>query len=212
MEQEFVAGAGQLEKAGTPLRKFWGDFEGWEVKEEFGRRAVYLNFVGMEVLELIPGVVFEHPVAQIRIPYSKRDRSGWGKFLTSIEERGHPLFTDLLKKRVLMDGHMEQYGEDDEGKPIAGLVWNVTEIAGESKDGAKSTASSKDPMTQVLDILHGKTGQDFAEAVLKTPVGKERSASIYDQSLIGGLIEAGTVVLEGDVYWVVDRERETAYD
>ena len=212
VDQEFVTRADGLEIAGTPLRKFWGKLAEITPRADRDRTMVDLNYMDVEVLELIPGAVYPHPIAQLNIRYTKRERSGWGKLIQSAEKIGYDDLKALLDKRILMEAHMEQYGTNQEtNEVIQGLVWEVREVEGGSAGvGAAVAAGPVAPMEVALDLVHGRTQAEFAEAALQNTVLRtpENQKGIFDNSLLSGLVASGQVELEGDRYYVVGRDRE----
>lgn len=219
MEQEFVTSPAKLEVSGTPLRHFKGKLDDIIPHDVNGVTRVNLNFTSILVLRLIPGAVYDFPVAQLDLKYSKKGNSGWGKMLKSLDNHprdkvGDPPDLLSLKGHVLeMEAREENYGRNTEtNQDMVGLVWEVKGVDGATAApvaGGVSTATTQstaaDPMEHVLDLVHGRTAAEFAEVALQDGELRQRSGDIYDNSLLSGLVQAGKIYLAGDKYMVAGR-------
>ena len=213
-DREFITSAARIGSGTTPLRKFWGTLVAVEPKFSDNRTQVELNFTGVEVLQLVPGAVYEYPIAQLSVRYPAlqsdgtiNPRSNWAKTLKSAEAQGFPDIKDLISRRVLMTAVEDSFKQNEgtEQETVQQYIWWSVERV----DGVKPTlfAPAADPMQVALDLIHGHTAAEFAEAALKNSTLRPRSASIYDNSLLSGLIAGGKITLEADRYYVVGRPR-----
>ena len=104
-----------------------------------------------------------------------------------------------------MEGRLETWGQDEEGKDMQSLVWEVKEVEGVA---AATQPAQADPVAIALNLLHGKTMQEFAEKALQDPVLRQKAASIYDSSMVSGLIAAGKIELKDGKHYVIGRKAE----
>ena len=207
--REFITSAERVGLGSTPLRKFWGTLVAIEPRFSDNRTQVELNFTGVQVLELIPGAVYEYPVAQLMVRYpgiqgdgTINPRSSWARTLKSSEVLGFPDLKSLLNRKLLMqavpDSFKQNEGTEQETEQKY-VWWSIVQVDGAG--GAAQTAAAN-PMDVALSLIHGHTAAEFAEAALKNPVLRAMSASIYDSSMLSGLIAGGKVTLEADRYYV----------
>lgn len=201
MDRDFITRPSQLETSGSPLRAFKGVLVNITPHQAQNRTVVDLDFAQVVVTELVPGAVYDYPIAQLNLRYSRKERSGWGKLLKSLEKVGVADLENLKGQLVSMKAHVETYGKDEEGNDIQGLVWEVIALAGgAAAPAAPAGNTTADPVTLAVSLAHGKTSAEFAEAALQNAVLRSSASAIYDGSMLSGLVASGRVVLEGDRY------------
>jgi hypothetical protein len=222
-DEQFYDSAEELERSGTPLRRFWLDVTELEPRSENNRRFVEINGDNPELapypadhtnvaMRGKPGAVipYDFPMASLTINYNltragrPSENGAWGLFVTSVNELGFARARDLRGNRILFEAEPDhEYrpaGNDRDGNPqerIAGMVWRVVGKAGAS-DGV---ATPVDTDTHFIAMLgEGMTQQDFAGAALRDAVGRANQQSIINGSILTNLVASGKVKLEGDLY------------
>lgn len=222
VEQDFVTSVEGLELAGTPLRRFTGKFVGSgedpadmrifpTIDSQNNRMTVALNFTDLTNVESV--APYPHPTAQLVVSYSRggkkpSERGAWGLLLKSAEKLNFPDLKKLLGKTLVMvcDAKHE-YGTDDKGAPITGMVWTI-ESVGAGKAQATAAASSPTDVSAVaLELIHGKDRGEFSRLALQDSRMKSSGSAILNGSLVSELLVKGLVVTEGDTFWVVGRDR-----
>ena len=213
----------------TPLRDFWGkctSITGEMRSGNSGAFAVALyNFDELEVIESTEP--YTSPVGQVETPVSKKGKSKMGYLGASIDgviNAGLPLDAppEAVKNQgyiigktchmKLTPGHMIPNKDDATGvwgeKPTD--CWVLLEIRGEGAPAATSAtpapaaATATQPVVnahaKALEILDGKTEQQWHQAVFVDPVVKADTAvimSIANREFLAALEAAGTVT-KGD--------------
>lgn len=222
VEASFVTDGRQVESSGTPVRKFEGLFDSFipKVGENNQGTRIELNFTDCNILKLAEGATYDLPIVQLSLRYVTNqrgrisDRSNWGRLLKSCEEIGHPDIKELVKQRLTMEAVVETIpatvANPEASPPIlaraAGtyIWWKVVGVAGDSKS---QPAQAVDAVQEALNLLHGKTTAEFSQQALQNQTMRKVQASIFDGSLVSGLVAQGLAVLEGERYWVVGRPR-----
>jgi hypothetical protein len=203
---QIVTRPDQLKRGGggTVLREFVADLNNVANKQEYNQLRMLLQFTRPEIIEVTPGSTYDQQMIELSIKYSDRDNSGWGKFVDSLTAMGVEDLLDLKGHRLRLKASMEAFGQNQETKEkIEGLVWRLLEIDG-AKGGVQAPAAKLSPEEAALQLLTGITSADFAQAALQDPVLRDQSSRIYDQSLLGELVQSGKATLDGDKYTRVE--------
>lgn len=201
----------------TPLRRIRGKLLAYHPYIETfggsGRSATMISFqfADFEVLE--SDVPMVNVIPEIKVKYSEKESSAWGKLGDSYAEA---LGCD--RDSVDIDSTIglvqewlrseENWGKNKQtGEDMIGSVWKVVNI-GSNNDGAILPVKGKVlPTGEVaLAMLDGKIERDFwAEALSDPNIKKDAAfcATILDSSFVAGHIATGKVTLDGDgVYHV----------
>lgn len=186
----------------TPLRKFTGHFDEYNVMARKGKLAkegqqdVHLKFSNMK--DIISDSPYEYKTTVLALKYSDALKSGWVLFENSIATLlNKPEGTVGIDNVVGMDLTMEReddyffFHDDKTGKDAKGTVWRVVSGTG--------TSSATTPMEKALAMLNGETKAGFpakaiADSVIKT-----------DTALCNSLIE-GTFFDSKEVTEMYDME------
>ncbi len=206
----------------SPLQEFVGDLAsitGMMVQRgqmKAPALEVTYNFENIEVIRSTEPYPF--PIAQISIFQNTGAKSAMGVWGSSIDKlinadlpedappedikpqeylKGHRI------RVALTGGHMQW--DSKEKKETPRDSWEVMELMDSpapakpaAKPAAGSNPSSKTPIQQALDLLNGKTEQQFYQAIFASPVFKAPTHQTVVQEIIGKqflppLEEAGTV-------------------
>jgi len=185
---------------GTPLKHFKGKLDsitGSMVQRGSmpqARLEVNYNFSEVQVIESSEPYPF--PVAQISIMHSKRAQSAMGVFGTSIDKIVNAgvdgnLGQDkvhnqdfLIGKTIelqITKGHMMWDGKA--GKETERNCWEVIGVEGVGSAptpvaGGAPVATGLTPAMQAINILDGKTPQQFNSAVFQDPLVKTDAALV----------------------------------
>jgi hypothetical protein len=223
-DQQFYDGAEDLERSGTPLRRFWGLVEEVEPRSANNRRSVEVNSKDIKIVDYpanhpkYPGakgsvIPYDFPSASFTVNYNlsrsgrPSERGAWGLFVTSVGEVGISRARDLVGHRVLFEGDADhEYAAARAADPdrnveaqerIAGMVWRVVEIDGVTA----ATGAVTDLDAHFTGLLgEGMTQPDFSQAALKDPTGRQNQQGIINGSILSNLVASGKVTLEGDLY------------
>ena len=207
----------------SPLKRFIGTLSEWDIKLDSNQNnqgnnntLVVFNFSNVEVLELQPNAeAYIQDTAEIQLKYSHRERSGFGFFLSSLNQAlgisSEDSNLDLMKARNwLIYSERYNWGKipgsttADENGDTWGDIWKV-EQAPEKAVVVAAPATpatippavvtppvAAPPVTQtamdvVLGILDGKT---LAEATpdIVTNVTVQADATVMGQVMDGTLI------------------------
>lgn len=222
VEAAYVTDGRQVEASGTPVRKFSGLFDSFvpRIGENNSGTRIELNFTDCNILKLAPGATYDLPIVQLSLKYVTNqrgrvsDRSNWGRLLKSCEQLGCPDIKELVKKRVTMEAVEETIpavvANLEANPPVlarpasAYIWWRLADVEGGSKTQASQAVDS---VEEALNLLHGKTTAEFSQQALQNQTLRVVQASIFDGSLIAGLVAQGLAVLEGERYWVVGKPR-----
>jgi hypothetical protein len=191
----------------TPLRDFWGTFDGYDPvhNAQFNSLNVKLKFSDIEVLESL--TPYDFPAAELTIKFSDRaDGSLWGIFSGSVNK--HLAETEdlpaLIGKRVHLKytpGHMmfNRSLNNGTGGQEAREAWEMIGVEGAAgSNGAGAAAAALSPDAAILIILEGKTEQEFNAAALRDNRVKADAGmvgKILNRSLIGELVTNGSATL-----------------
>jgi len=179
--EELVSIRGLIEGAPrTPLKEFKGRLDAFPTelvtKFEPARTYVNLTFSELEVIETIEPYPF--PIAQISMPLNKRRTSTWTVFSDSLAKL-LPENEDLANclSRIfhmkLTAGHMMWDGKKEEA--TARESWEVIGLSGEG-----TTVKVVDASAKALELLDGKTEQEWNQLVFQEPAIKADSALMND--------------------------------
>jgi len=198
----------------TPLRKFWGtlDVINTELRPGFGENAPkkawhIAIFSDIEVIETIEPYVF--PVAQLEFPVPARNsrRSQWGiyaestlQFLAETEDidalDGKRLLNEITPGHMLFDGR--------EGKEIEKDAWVVSEVHGA---GTAKAATKSGAMDKALELLDGKTEQEWNQAIFQDPgiKGSEVMGSIMNRTFLPNVEQGKMAAVDENGVWHVTK-------
>jgi len=206
----------------TPLRHFRGKLTSitGNMIERFQppRLEVQYNFEDLEVLDSTEPYPF--PIAQISIMHSMRKRSGMGYFGASVDRvinanvpedapaeqvKGQDYLIGKEQEWMLTPGHMIWDGNAGEERPRE--CWELISIIGEGSSSSDTAASSEgSAIDRALQLLDGKTEQQWHQEVFQDPVVKGDGglvSSIIGREFLPPLEAAGTVTKDEDgVYHV----------
>ena len=181
----------------TPLRKFKGRLEKYNTyTDTWERTQVKLHFTQLEVEK--SDEPYDLPIAEIDIPFSKREKSRWGIFSNSLAKFLQPDqdIVDSVGTELEMswtDGHMLYDGR--ENKDTLQASWEVTGLKG-------TVAETKvDAMTRALELLNKKTLSQFNSDALSDPVirsDETMQKSIMDGSFVTAVVEGNQVTVDAD--------------
>ena len=190
----------------TPLKKFKGHFDDYEVQDRKGQFAkqgqqdVLLKFSKVQVIETDSPYPYE--TAQLLLKFSDAPNSSWCVLEDSIglvlTKNINDVSIDLIKG---MDVEMTRednftFFTDKEGKAAKGTVWRVTSAGGKSAP----TISAFD---RALEILDGKTKGEFMGAAVTDPIvqnDKSLQNSILDGSFLNDDRVKAAFTLQGETY------------
>jgi hypothetical protein len=160
----------------TPLRKFSGRLKEYNPIEDSkytnadGSARIRVAFVFEDVnpIECAPGQVYVLPMAEITVNYSTRKESKWGYLANSLERLDSTMdIPDLVGRQQTWGLVSRKLYAGKEKGTIPQDCWEVLELEGVSAAGGADT--SNDPRRAALNILFGKTKQEFEAQVLKDP-------------------------------------------
>ena len=219
----------------TPLRDFWGKLTSITGEMRTGQRGAFAvalyNFDEVEVIDTTEP--YTSPIAQLEVSVSTKARSAMGYLGTSIDNvinAGLPLDAPqeqvknqsyIIGKYLHMKytpGHMVPTKDETTGKwgerPVD--CWVLMEIRGEGVAAAPAVASPGavvppvvagiDANQQALNLLNGKTEQQWHQAVFVDPVVKANTAviqTIINRQFLTGLEAAGKIVKDEDGIYLV---------
>jgi len=217
----------------TPLRDFWGTLTSITGEMRTGQRGAFAvalyNFDGVEVIDTTEP--YTSPIAQLEVSVSSKARSAMGYLGDSIDKiinAGLPLDAPqeqvknqsyIIGKFLHMKytpGHMVPTKDETTGKwgerPVD--CWVLVEIRGEGTPAATVPGAVAPPVVtgvdanqQALNLLNGKTEQQWHQAVFVDPIVKANTAviqTIINRTFLTGLEAAGKIVKgEDGVYMVV---------
>jgi len=188
----------------TPLRHFRGVFDEYkaELVTRFTPPRTYVNLMFSEVDVIESTEPYPFPIAQLSIPFSDREVSTWGvlaksavKFLEEKEDISN-LEGKVLEMKFT-GGHMMWDGK--QGKETPRECWEVIGISG---SGVATLAEGKQQVdtnasrNRAVELLDGKTEQEWNQAVFTDPITKADPAlltTIIDRSFIPTMVAAGKV-------------------
>lgn len=196
----------------TPLRKFRGTLDtiNTELRPGFGENAPkkawhIAIFSDIEVIETIEPYVF--PVAQLEFPASTRKHSQWGiygdstlKFLAEAEDvealYGKRLLSEVTPGHMLFDGR--------EGKEVEREAWVVSEVHGA---GVAKTVTKSGAMDRALELLDGKTEQEWNQAIFQDPgiKGSEVMGSIMNRTFLPNAEQSKLASVDENGVWHVTK-------
>lgn len=208
MEQEAFKPSLEARPFGTPLLRFKGTLKDYEVEDRTADnrtyKAVNFNFIDLEVIESTEP--YPYPIAVISIGYNPNDGTKWAIFAKSIAKVfGHvPSIDDLVNK------HQEwEYGDaklrlpDEQGvwDTRDGKSWQLVSIDGVEGGAARSP---EDITPHVLDLLDGKTEQDFYQALYQDELVRKHPdiiTSATERTLLSTLETAGKATRDDQGVW-----------
>jgi hypothetical protein len=160
----------------TPLRKFSGRLKEYNPIEDSkytnadGSARIRVAFVFEDVnpIECAPGQVYVLPMAEITVNYSSKKESKWGYLANSLHRINADMdIADLVGKQQTWGLVSRMLYAGKEKGVIPQDCWEVLELEGVSAGGGADAGN--DPRRAALNILFGKTKQEFEAQVLKDP-------------------------------------------
>jgi hypothetical protein len=211
VEQEFVTRRDQLERSGTPLRKFWGEFVNAEKKQDtYGNLKAHLYFDRVEIVKSI--VPYSFPTAELIINYSLRSRSAWGLFMDSLDNlEGEVIGLDEVKGSMLLlemeeDHEYSPAREETADRPaqerFAGSVWRIMDRRSDGTAASAEGMSDGAKQAHMLTLIDGKDAAEFSQAALQDPIARTMSDEIMTGQVAAGLIAEGKIEERDGKYWV----------
>lgn len=192
---------------GTPLRRFSGvlkEYVPTKVSPEGGREymTIVFNFVDVVVIESVEPYPF--PIATINISYSTSTETRWDALATSIKKlfESTPALEELVGKpqewAYLPAKLRKKLPEAEGGEWVtaADEAWQVVSIGGEGAAAPAGTEPAFDIDDYVLNLLDGKTEQDFYQVLYQDPKVRAYPALITaatERKLLETLEAAGRV-------------------
>ena len=201
---------------GTPLRRFSGklqDYVPTKVTPEGGREymSIVFNFVDVVVIESVEPYPF--PIATINISYSTSTETRWDALATSIKKlfESTPALEELVGKTqewAYLPAKLRKKLPDAEGGAWVTAddeAWQVVSI-GEASAGSQAAGTEPgfDIDAHILNLLDGKTEQDFYQAFYQDPKVRshpELITAATERKLLGTLEEAGRVSRDSEGIW-----------
>lgn len=221
-----------LERGGSPLRKFTGTFIGsgddpanpsifQHTIENRQNPVVDLNFISVkDVTSIVP---YSYPTAQLVVNYRTNqqsgkpsDRGGWGLLVQSIKELDYMTASgfhhlpgddnygmdDLLSQELVME--MEPNHDYGQREDGQQMSGPVWRVTAVARSSG-SSVSGESTEEAAIRIL-GPNGLDrtaFTEAALEDPVLRGITAVIVDGSFLPGLINSGKIKEEDGLFKVI---------
>ena len=198
----------------TPLVEFKGTLDHLQVKpkDEWDRVLVEFGFTDVEVIQSTEP--YEFPIAVINIKYSEKENSIWGIFAGSLanflgpEEGVEELAASHARLHMLKtEGH--EFGINREtGEPIIVSAWEVQDIEGREAGGTVKT-----PADRAMELLEGKTTQQWNQEVLADPVVKRDGTlitQILSRTFLPALEASGVIKSDESGIWHIVKEDASA--
>ena len=201
--EELVSIRGLIEGAPrTPLKEFKGKLDAFptELVTRFEPARTYVNlaFSGVEVIETIEPYPF--PIAQIPMPLNKRRVSQWTvfsdsltKFLPENQDIGNTI--GMIYHMKITPGHMMWDGKESTPRES----WEVIGLSGEG-----AAVSVVDATSRALELLDGKTEQEWNQLVFQDPAIKADSALMNDiiyRKFLAAQEAAGKITKDDNGVW-----------
>lgn len=197
----------------TPLREFIGDLKDYDVdKDTWNNLVCILTFDNLEVIESTTPYAF--PEGYTKVKYSAKKTSKWGILAESIHKAtGDDSLdvADIVGKRLHMKKIYHEFGKDKEGNIMSSDCWECVRVDGatvatstapapKKKTASKSSASNVDARARVLELLNGKTIQQFNQLAFADTAIKADSGvmnELLSNTLVQSLIADGKVEVDG---------------
>ncbi len=167
---------------GTPLRKFKGKLEEIATEDvpfKNGKTGIRLIFKLTDVEVLAAEEPYDFPIAEVKMLYFASAQSGFGVFYNSyLKLAPAGVLAEAIGKvlEVAWTGGHQIY-DSREGKATPQDAWEVLSIEG------VETGPVQSAYDRAIDVLDGKTVQQFNTAVLAEPL--VRSDAVVQASIIG---------------------------
>jgi len=172
---------------------------------EPARTYVNLTFSEVEVIETTEPYPF--PIAQIGLPLNKRRTSQWtvfsdslAKFLQESEDLANCIGKTIHMK--FTGGHM--MWDRDKGEATPREAWEVIGVLGEG-----TTVNVVDATAKALELLDGKSEQEWNQLVFQNPAIKADSVLMNDiiyRKFLAAQEAAGTATKDGNGIWHIKKE------
>ncbi len=207
MEQQAFKPSLETRAFGTPLLKFKGILKDYEVEDRTADNRTYkvikFNFIDVEVIESLEPYPF--PVASIEIGYNPNEGTKWAVFAKSIAKVfGHvPSIDDLVSK-----SQEWEYGDTKLRLPDEQGIWDTRDGKAwllASIDGVGgASVGTEDITSHILDLLDGKTEQDFYQVLYQDELARKHPDIITaatDRKLLPTLEKAGKAERDDQGVW-----------
>lgn len=196
----------QTRPFGTPLRRFKGLLKEYVPEEKQGDSGSYMtitfNFTDIEVIESVEPYPF--PIATINISYSTSTGTKWDALAASIKKAiGMSVTLDDLVGKVQVWAYIpaKLRTKLDDGKwgDVEQETWQVASV-----EGADPEAAADSITEHILDMIDGKTEQDFYqefyqdEEVRKHP---DLITAASERNLLKSLEDAGRISRDSEGIW-----------
>ena len=211
MTQEPFIPSLETKPFGTPLRKFEGILKGYASEKKMGTgegakeyMTINFDFIDLTVIESVE--VYPFPIATISISYSTSTETKWDALAKSIKKvMGIQTTIDQLvgKKQVwsylpatlrtLVDG---------EWKNAELETWQLFSIDGASP--SSGPVDSKEVDERILELLDGKTEQDFYQVFYQDDIIRghpELIEAATQRTLLPALKQAGKIHRDAEGIW-----------
>ena len=211
MTQEQFIPSLETKPFGTPLRKFEGILKGYNSEKKMGtgegaKEYMVINFDFTDLVVMESTEPYPHPIATLSISYSTSTESKWDALAKSIKKvMGLQTTIDQLvgKKQVwsylpatlrtLIDG---------EWKNAELEAWQLASIDGAST--SSGATDSKEADARILELLDGKTEQDFYQEFYQDDIIRghpELIEAATQRTLLPALQKAGKINRDAEGIW-----------
>lgn len=197
---------------GTPLRRFSGVLQEYvptkHAAQEGGREymTIVFNFVDVVVIESVDPYPF--PIATISLPYSTSTETRWDALASSIKGlfESTPALEELVGKQqewAYLGTKLRKKLDSGDWATVDDEAWQVVSIGA----GAASPAGTEpgfDIDGYILDLLDGKTEQDFYQVFYQDPKVRphpELITAATERELLDSLEKAGRISRDSEGIW-----------
>jgi len=192
---------------GTPLREFEGVLQDYvptkNTPPEGGREymTIVFNFVDIVVIQSVEPYPF--PIATLSISYSTSTETRWDALASSIKKlfESTPALEELVGKKqrwAYMPAKLRKRLDDGTWATVDDEAWQVASI-GETSAGNPGMPAAEpgfDIDTHILNLLDGKTEQDFYQVFYQDPKVRTHPDLITaatERKLLSALEAAGRI-------------------
>ena len=193
----------------TPLREFWGTLHvgepAFDTRFQSSEKGPSVKFSLMfeDITVIETEDVYPYPQAELSFTFSKRSKSRWGVVVESLAKilGEDTAIGDVEGHRVrmkLVGGHVLYSFQ--ESKDTEQQAWEIIEVEGASAAGAPVAGvatANVSPVAAAVQVLLGKTDQEFAQQVFQDPrvrVDQNLINEILTQKFVAKLVSDGLVV------------------
>lgn len=200
----------------TPLREFKGVLDGIKTEpNQYQKTDVILWFSELDVIASDEAYPF--PITNLNITYNENEKSKWGVFADSTRKfvpenvtNVAALLESLMGKRLHMKytgGHM--MWDRDKGMETARECWELVGAEG-GEPMTVATGGASDTAKIALDLMDGKTIQEWNQEVFQNPAVKVDGAlidQIIGNTFFPAMKEQGNVTVDDDGILHVAKEQ-----